>query len=459
MLPWAVAFLLLQLINTQDGGQNATSRFLTLRAMSEGFTFTIDDRTGASTDWSQTPDGHYYSNKAPGPMLLGFPVFFLADQPPRLWEKGYRDDHGMRHFPGYFQKTITCFVNQIFPLLLLVALILRWYGTLGISRPTQTYFLLAVFLGTTASLYFNNYSGHGFSAILQLGALYALLKGRYRWLGFFAGATLLSDYGFGVQIPALLAALALRLSADKKLWRPVGDICLGALLPAVLWVWYHVSAFGHPLLLPSRFQNPVYIDTAQETVNLWGIFRMPNFSVLWELLFGPSRGILYTQPWILFLLPLSLLAFLPAAATTADFSRDLPRLRRTCAVFCVLSLAALLFMNMSFGGWQGGGAAGPRYLSGIFLCFALWAGLELDRLPKVLQYFFWLLLGISLVFRSLVFGTTILADGGPLWQWYLFSEFAKPSNTAEFRFVIFWLILGAAWFWQRRLFKRTPALA
>lgn len=105
LLPWAVAFLILNLVNTQDGGPNAVSRFLTLRAMSEEGTFRIDKRIGATSDWSMTPAGHYYSNKAPGPMLLGFPAFFVIDQVPRLWEKGYRDEHGHRHTPGYFQKT------------------------------------------------------------------------------------------------------------------------------------------------------------------------------------------------------------------------------------------------------------------------------------------------------------------------------------------------------------------
>ncbi len=454
--PWAVAFLLLQLVNTQDGGPNAVSRFLTMRSMSELGSFTIDTRTGATSDWSKTPDpeGHYYSNKAPGPMLLGFPTFFVIDQIPRLWEKGFRDEFNQRHVPGYFQKTWTSFLNQIVPLLLLLAFIVRWLNSLGIARSTQIYFLLATFFGSTASMYFNNYSGHGLNAILQLGLLFTLLLGRYRWVGFFAGAALLSDYSFVVQIPAFLVALAVCFQTRRELWRPVGQIAVGAILPAALWTWYHTSAFGSPFLVANHFQNPVFQDTAHEAVNFLGIFRIPQPAVLWELLFGQSRGLLFTQPWLLFLIPVALLSFLPAKKSVPT-PAVLPFFRRVTAAFCVLSLAGLLLLNMSYGGWLGGGAAGPRYLSGIFLCFAFWMALELDRFPAVIRYFFWAALLFSLVFRSLVFGSTILGPGLPLWQWYWYSEFARPTWTPQSRLAIFWLVLAGAWFYQRRLWKKA----
>lgn len=137
-------------------------------------------------------------------------------------------------------------VNQIIPLLILMALILRWQGGLGISRETQLYFTLATFFGTTISLYFNNYSGHAFNAILQLGMLYALLRRHYAWAGFFAASALLSDYSFVMQIPAFLMALFLVCGARNEFLKPVGRIALGAALPGALWIWYHTMAFGRP---------------------------------------------------------------------------------------------------------------------------------------------------------------------------------------------------------------------
>lgn len=459
LFPWAIAFLILNLVNTQDGGPNAVSRFLTMRSMSEEATFTIDTRIGATSDWSKTPEGHYYSNKAPGPMLLGFPTFFVIDQIPRLWEKGYRDEHGQRHTPGYFQKTWTSFLNQILPVLLVMALIVRWFASpgMGLSRAAQIYFILAVFFGSTVSMYFNNYSGHAFNAILQLGMLYALLRGSYRWVGFCAGAALLSDYSFVMQIPAFLVALGIALNARKEFWKPVLNICIGALIPGALWIWYHTAAFGSPFLVANHFQNPIFQDTLGEEHNFLGIFRIPQLFVGYELLFGSGRGLLVTQPWILFLVPVAIYTLFAGgkASPATQKTAEMQLFRRISAAFCVLSLAALIVMNMGYGGWQGGGAPGPRYISGIFLCFALWIALEYDRFPVYLRAFFWCSLGVSLLFRAIVYGTTILGPGVDMWKWYVFSEFTRPTWTPQLRFAIFTLVLAGAWFWQWKKLKKS----
>lgn len=458
LLPWAVLFLILNLANTQDGGPNAVSRFLTMRAMSEEYSFRIDQRIGASADWSQTPDGHYFSNKAPGPMLIGFPTFFVIDQIPKLWEKGFRDEHGQRHTPGYFQKTWTSFLNQIFPLLFLCALILVWMDSQKIKRSSQVYFLLAAFFGSTASLYFNNYSGHGFQAILQLALLYALIKGEFKWAGFLSGAALLSDYEFVVQIPAFMIIFFMVAHRKNAYFSAIKNLCIGAIIPAVLWVWYHTSCFGGPFLVANHFQNPIFQDTLTEEHNFLGIFRMPNFTVLKELLFGPTRGLLYTQPWILFIFPWAVSYFGPAGVSKTNAPDDLKFARKVCAIFCGLSLVGLLVVNMSYGGWTGGGTAGPRYLSGIFLCFALWTALEVDRIPFASKIFFWGALAVSILFRALVYGSTILGPSLPLWDWYL-SEYTKHSKTPHLRFSIFVVLLVAAYIWQRKLWKKLDGLS
>ncbi len=457
LMPWAILFVILNLINTQDGGPNAVSRFLTLRAMSEEGTFTIDKRIGASDDWSHTPDGHYYSNKAPGPMLLGFPTFFVIDQIPRLWEKGYRDEHGHRHTPGYFQKTWTSFLNQILPLLLLMALIVNWLSRLGLQRNTLVFFVLSAFFGSTVSLFFNNYFGHGFEAILQLAALFSLLQGNFLASGFFAGAALLSDYSFVMQLPAYIIALGLVMHREQSYRRPIQSLLLGGLVPGILWIWYHTAAFGSPFTVANHFQNPIFLDTLQEEKNFLGIFRMPNVPVLWELLIGQSRGLLFTQPWILLLFPLFLIYFFPRKKG-AGSSEPLDFYRKVCGLFCGLSLVGLLIVNMSYGGWQGGGTAGPRYLSGIFLCFSLWAALEIHRAPNWLRNVFFLLLAISIVFRGLVYGSTILGPGLPLWQWY-WEEFFRTSKTPLLRSSIFAILFLATLWWQKKLWQKHPASA
>ena len=449
LLPWFTIFAVLLLVNTQDGGPNAVSRFLTLRAMDEEITFSIDQRIGATTDWSHTPDGHYYTNKAPGPMLLGFPSFFVVDQIPRLWEKGYRDEHGQRHTPGYFQKTSTSFFNQVVPAGILFAVILVWFSGMRVSIGAQTFFVLSALFGSTVSMYYNNYSGHAFEAILQLLLLFSLLKARYRWTGFAAGAALLSDYEFVLQLPAFLIVGFLVLWRRQELKQGVWQICTGAILPAFLWIWYHVACYGSPFLVASHFQNPIFLDTAKEESNYLGIFRLPNFAVGWELLFGPSRGLLFTQPWILFALLFGAWK-LPRIPTALKKSvpNEVQFLRSMAALFCCLSFLGLLVVNMCYGGWWGGGAAGPRYLSGIFLCFSFWVALEFDSLSAWLKGVFGFGLAVSLLFRGLVYSSTILGPRSPLWNWYL-SEISTHFKTAMLRFGIFLLAILIAGFWQR----------
>jgi hypothetical protein len=77
LLPWAFAFVLLNVIVSQDGESNAGSRFATLQAMAEHGTFQIDRIRDWTGDWSLAPNGHYYSNKAPGPMFLALPMAWL----------------------------------------------------------------------------------------------------------------------------------------------------------------------------------------------------------------------------------------------------------------------------------------------------------------------------------------------------------------------------------------------
>lgn len=462
-LPWLVVFVILMFANTQDGGPNAVSRFLTMRAMSEEGTFTIDKRIGASMDWSQTPDGHYYSNKAPGPMLLGFPTFFVIDQFPRFKEKGFRDEHGHRHTPGYFQKTYTSFFNQILPFLVLALLLVAWMGREKISVTSQIAFLLAAFFGSTVSLYFNNYSGHAFQAVLQLALLYSLIRGRFAWAGFLSGAALLSDYSFVMQLPAFLLVLFMswRLRASmpqggQSFFALVKSLSIGALIPGALWVWYHTAAFGSPFKVANHFQNPVFQDTAQEKYNLLGIFKLPDPVVFWELLFGPARGLLVTQPWILFLLALFFWRILPRAKSAVYETTELALARKITPWFCGLSLLALLVMNAAYGGWLGGGAAGPRYLSGIFLCFAFWLALELDRIPKAGKMLLLGGLAVALVFRALVYGSTILGPGTSLWTFYL-GEFLKTSKTPYLRTGIFMVLVVIGFVWQRKSLRKLSA--
>ncbi|NUM88356.1 MAG: hypothetical protein HUU37_04045 [Bdellovibrionales bacterium] len=433
-LPLITAFLLLNAAVVQDGGQNARSRMATLRAMHEQHTFRIDPHIVATSDWARTPSGAYYSNKAPGPMLLGFPAFLVLDRLHMWKERGYRDERGLRHFPDTFQATGTSLAMQALPFALLAAWVIHWLAGQGVSRQGQWFAGLAMLFGNTAACFMNSYFGHGITAVFTMAGLLALLERRWFWMSFSFGCALLSDYGFGMMIPAIGAAVFLRFrsgggaAACPAILR---GMVLGALIPAALWVWYHVAAFGGVFSIANKFQNPSFLDRAQEGMQLWGIFGLPDVRVLGLLFGSPERGIFPTQPWLL-LVPLVSLA-LPRSAPMA----------RVVAVFCLLGLAGMLLMNASFGGWHGGGGPGPRYLSHVFPGFAVWAGLVIDRAPRPVRAMLWGALLAAVLFRGLVYAGPLEAPVENLWAFYL-RELGRDSYTPTLRLYLFGMAVAGA---------------
>jgi hypothetical protein len=77
---WFLLFIGLNAVNWQDGGLNTASRFAAIQAMAEDHSFRINPYQTWTEDWSQTPDGSIYSNKAPGPMLMAVPVAWLLNR-------------------------------------------------------------------------------------------------------------------------------------------------------------------------------------------------------------------------------------------------------------------------------------------------------------------------------------------------------------------------------------------
>lgn len=436
--PVALAFLAINLLVTQDGGQNAKSRLLAMRTFAETGTFRMDDHLRVTDDWARAPNGHYYSNKAPGPMIFGMPVFFVFDKLSALRERGFRDERGLRADPGYLQATATSFLMQALPFALLVLACAAWLGREGVSVGGQMYFLLAALFANTAALFMNSYFGHGFSALTQLAGLYFLVSRRYAWAGLFFSCALLSDYGFAVQIPALLFAL-LAARANRKEWLA---FLAGGVPGGIIWAAYHWAVFGSPFAIASRFQNPVFLEGDRPL--LWGMFSFPEPAYLWELTFGPSRGLILSQPWLLWLIPALAWIYYRGRGT---------RMVAIISLFCFLSLAPLLMMNASFNGWHGGGTAGPRYLAGILPCFALLAAFIWDLSGSALKAAGAALLALGLLFRALVYGGTLIAPNLPLWSFYL-AEW-QTRATPILRFVLFFVMLGIGLHFSRRRLGRA----
>src|SRR3989338_7865785 len=72
-------FLILCIVLDLWGDTNTRSRLALLHSIKEDRTLRIDSYQHWTIDWARTPDGHYFSNKAPGPVFLALPFYWILD--------------------------------------------------------------------------------------------------------------------------------------------------------------------------------------------------------------------------------------------------------------------------------------------------------------------------------------------------------------------------------------------
>ena len=263
--------------------------------------------------------------------------------------------------------------------------------------------LLATFalaFGTTFFPFGTILFDHNLSAVLLIASFYWLRHTQRPALaGFCAGFAVVTNYVAG---GAVIALGLYALLAGRVCWRRAIIYSLGGLLPAALLGWYHYTNFGSPFALNNDFQNPLFKDPAGSL----GMFKVPHTSgdftfllyVFGLLTISPYRGVFFLAP-VLILGAYGLVRWLHEKTFVAE------------ARLCVAIFGFFLLVNMSFNGYHGGFAAGPRYLV---------PGLPFLALPLVLAFVRWkktalVLLGISIAQQFLLTATdaqNALAVGG-----------------------------------------------
>jgi hypothetical protein len=392
-------FLFLSLLVTQRGGTNAMARMAALRAATDGGTLHIDRYTDWTIDWALSANGHYYQNKAPGSIFLGLPVFAVTDLLERHTGADQRDAAGRLPEPGYLTHIVLVLTVQLLPFSLLVLLVGRELAARGVSQTAQHVFALAALFGNTASILMNSYFGHGLAAVLFLAAFLFWLQGRWALSGWCVSWCCLSEYATLFVLPAFVVASLYR----ERNVRWMAPVVLASLPAVALWCWYHTVTFGSPFAIASVYSNSEVIYAVPERHNLWGTFSFlpyPDFVI--SLLFGRTRGILFTQPWVLALV---------GCVFCVRGNRELV----SACLLAVLSLGGMLWVNGGFGGWHAGWTIGPRYLSPTFPALALLAALLWDRMPRYARVAIWAGLAVSLVFRWLLLPFTVVLPIAPLW--------------------------------------------
>lgn len=418
-LIWILIFLLANAVFPTTALTNASARLAPLTALYYQDTLALDKYIDWTLDWAKAPDRPYYTNKAPGPVLLAIPVFMpvytahlvvasYADQPLPVTRKQIQ--------PVY--EPLLSWALQVAPYAAVMYLIYQWMVREKYSVLSQHYTLLAIGFGNTISLMMNAFWGHPTAAVFGLLAALLFMRHSFFWAGFFIGWAALSDY------PMVIPALFVTLVGIRYSWRATRATIMGGLLPAVIWSVYHQIAFGAPWSIAVRYSNPLFSkEYSQAQHQIWGqIAPQIDFRIIYELLFGQTRGLLLSQPWVLILLVTPFIFWKKIRA-----NKDITSL----ILIAVPSLLIMILLNSTFNAWHSGPAPGPRYISSILPIMALVGGVTYDQFGRGAKTLLWLGLAVALLFFILMSLTdTHLTVDIFLWPKYLY--WLKEGLTMAF---------------------------
>ena len=434
---WVWLFIAINTLITIQGSVNPAARWATLAAMVEDGSVRIDHYLGYTCDWARTPDGHYYSNKAPGPVVLGYPIFRVLDEIDTgdLPDRAARDTRRAHQLDNNLH-TLSIFM-QVIPFAIATLLLIGELQKLRVPLAALHLSAIALLFGNTASLFANTYFGHTMSAALVLFTLFAIHRRMPVRIGLFFGLAALCDYACLLLVPPLVIALIMTRQSG---WRRIRGVFAGGVVPALFFAMYHKLCFGSPFTLGQKYVNPAFVDVPKNEPALWGVIRfLPNFDSMRKLIFSPERGVAYTQIWVLLCL---IIALGVAWMRNADIAQR--HALRWLSVFAIIGFISILWLNSSFGGWHGGATCGPRYLSSILPAFAIMLPMLYARITPWLRELLIVSVVPALVLYILVLSCKfVLAPEYPLLEYYLTMFFRGDPGDRMFRALL--MLIGAGW--------------
>jgi len=409
-------FIFLSLFARGIGGTNEMSRYATMEALSTNFSFEITDYRDWTLDWSKVGD-KYYSNKAPGPAILGFPAYLFS----KIFFKG----SAKQGPPRSTQRVIVVLLTKLIPLGLLLFWGFTYLINLKVFTREEGYLLLVLILyASTPSLFYNSFFGHGTSSLFMLLAFIALFLKRGFLCGLAFGFSLLSEYSAALFLLPLLLATP---------FRQLVKFSMGGIVPGVVWLIFHLETTGSPFITITSYMNPLFLSSDPKFYN--GMLSFPDLRVIAKLLLGFERGLLVSQPWALFsLFHVSLLCF----------KKSIGIQERRLFIATIASSFFLILLNSSFNNWHGGATSGPRYLSLLILPLAFSQVVALKHLKRggALQLFLALVL-VSVVIRSCIYATTPLAPEGRALFGALIDFYLQHGGVKSVvRLMVFWGVVS-----------------
>jgi hypothetical protein len=448
------AFLTYAMFSNANPGANTKSRLALVLSIVEHGQLRIDGFAGTTIDKAQV-GGHYYSDKTPGMSLMAVPVakLFTTLAAAGGHEPVWLDGAGRPSAAYKILLYVVGIFTSALPTALAVAVLYRVALRVGDDAAAALFAALAFGFATPAWGWATTFLGHAASGSIQFLALAALLAaadkdGQRRAfpLDLLAGALL--GWSIVVEITAgpsaVMIALFRLVTAQRSAVRAGAALALGGLAAITPLLIYNGVAFGSPFKL--GYGAVVGFEGMQQ--GFFGV-RLPSLQVIWEILFGWRRGLLWVAP-ILLLTPAALWHLMAQSRW------------RPLAILIIAIAAYYVLLNSSYFYWDGGDSTGPRHLTPTlpFLCLPLcllWR--RVDR--RVLAG----LLALSVAATLVCAAVTMTVDASiprPLLD-HLLPAFAAgdlagmvlhrfgvlPGHAALVPLALLWAALGAVG-WQMR---------
>jgi hypothetical protein len=381
---------------------NIDSRLDLTHAIVDGGTLRIDKYHWNTWD-KAVYQGHYYSDKAPGTAVLGaivYGAFALARTTPglgsgiqalernRAWgvaltlgQEGtqrapvargtvlggcqragnvgnamyipWAGNNRLAPYPSVQDWALSKYVVTIGVDALISAAFLAflfWFLAFFVASGAVRWLAVGAYGFATAALPYSTvfYSHQLVAAFLFTAFALVCLRARQLvpgWTapiaGFLLGLSLFTEYTVAL-IVAVIAAYALWVL--RRTPRCIAAAAATGAVPIVGLLAYNYLCFGGAL--DTGYSHDFCWSAAQAAG--YAGFTSPKSGPLWDLTFGPFRGLFYLSPFLVFCISGALV-----------MARRRLRLE---AVICVGAAIGFIVMMSAYWGWNGGQVDGPRYL-------------------------------------------------------------------------------------------------
>jgi hypothetical protein len=347
----------------QDSTWNGNSRFGLIFSSVEEGRLQIDDyynTQGTITNDLALANGHYYSDKAIGPAVIGAILYA-----PIHWVQQ------IFHHPSQETvKMILTFLVIGIPSAIAGSLMYILCLYLSGSRFGAYLVTLTIALGTMYLPYSVTFFSHQLTSSLLFSAFFmifflkegtGLRKNGYLFLiGLLLGWAVISEFPSALIVLVLVIyyLFVIRRNKDYRKLRSLLMPLLGGLIPILLQLVYDKICFGSFFSVGYSNLSDQYFSSSMSS-GLMGI-HLPNLRVLFYMTLHPTLGLFWQSPALL-------LAFVGAVMIF-----HLHRYRAE-GILAIAIICAYFVMISGYYQWWGGYALGPRHIIPVlpFFCILL----------------------------------------------------------------------------------------